>query len=90
MIFVPILALFHLFLEALIALLPNSTGFSAAFQTDLTNLFHSAYAWNGIFPIDTLLQVLGLMVAFELAVFGYKLVRWIISVVRGTNLKGTT
>jgi len=88
MLFVPLLSLLHFLIISLINLLPLSTGFDANFQMSLSSFFESAYAWNEIFPIDTLLAILVLVVSFELSVFGYKVIRWIYHLIRGQSLKG--
>jgi len=89
MLFTPIVLIFELFLKGLVAVLPTSTGFTSNFTDALTTFFGYAYSFNDIFPIDTLLTVMVALVAFEAAVLGYKFVRWILSIVRGTNLKGS-
>lgn len=74
-----LLAVAWLFMELFIALLPSSPGLPTEFETGLQSLFDSAWGLNGILPVDSLLAVLGALFAFELAVYTYKFVRWLLA-----------
>jgi hypothetical protein len=69
----------------LIALLPTSSGFTSGFNTSLTQFFGYAYSFNDIFPIDTLITVLGLTVAFQAGVLLFKMFNWVLGKIRGSN-----
>jgi len=77
----------RLLLQGLNFLLPASSGLPAGFATSLQDFFTKAWAFNDIFPIDTLLQVLVAVVAFEIGVFTFKLFRWIFASVPFSSIK---
>jgi hypothetical protein len=43
------------------------------------------FAWNSIFPIDTLLTCATIGIGMELAIFTWRMIRWAIGVARGSK-----
>jgi len=85
MLFTPIFYIFYLFLLGLLAILPSSAGLPSGFNTALSGIFNGAYAYNSIFPIDTVVTILQFLVIFEGGILLFKIVNWIIGKVRGSN-----
>jgi len=54
-------------------------------SSSLTLILGYAFAWNSIFPLDTLLTVALISIGLELAIFTWKIIRWVIGVVRGSK-----
>lgn len=42
-------------------------------------------SWNILFPITELLLLAGLVVTFELAIVFWRIIKWVISIVRGNT-----
>jgi len=63
----------------ILAIFPSSTGFPSEVQTAVDYIAGYVAILDPLFPIATMLQILTLVITFELAVFGFKGVKWIIS-----------
>jgi len=77
------LILFVLLLQAVVTALPVASADASSFGTSLTTLFETAYSFNDIFPIDTLLTCLSLVIFVEVALFIFKGSNWLYNKVRG-------
>lgn len=63
-------------LSLFVAVLPASEGLPSGFETGLQSLFDYAWKFNDFVAVDTLLTVLGLVIAFEAGLMLYRLARW--------------
>jgi len=75
-------------LNWVISLFPNSTGFDASFHTAVSTLGGYLDIWSPILPIAVLAPLLTTVVIVELAIFGFKTVKWIISHIPYVGGKG--
>jgi hypothetical protein len=79
MIFTAIISLSLILIGVLLAVLPSSNGFPQE-VTDAANYIGS---YMGIFdvivPMSTIADIVTLVIIFELALFSFKAVRWIVS-----------
>jgi len=79
MIFTLAIAAFYIVISGLIAILPNAS-MPAMVNNAVSTISAYLSAVHGILPltISTLITVLGLMVSFELGLFVYKQIMWVI------------
>jgi len=75
-------------LNWVINLFPNSDGFSSAFHTAVSTLGGYLSIWSPILPIAVLTPLLTTVVGVELAIFGFKTVKWIVSHIPYVGGKG--
>lgn len=79
MIFSTFIYLAAYFLKLVIFFLPTSTGFTS----DVTGAFTAMAAYvkllNTLLPISTMASVLLILTGVELAIFGFKTFKWLIS-----------
>jgi len=66
-------------LDWIISLFPVSTGFPSSVSTAMQGLGGYISILNPLVPFDILAWCVGLAFTIELAVFGFKTVKWIIS-----------
>lgn len=63
----------------ILSIFPASSGFPAEVDTAIDYIAGYVGILDPIFPLDTMLSILTLVITFELAIFGFKGVRWIVS-----------
>jgi len=76
------ISIFAGFVAFLIALLPV-VAFPTQIATAIATIMGYVSAMSWLFPVSTLLTCLGVMITFELGVFGFKFTRWLIHLIRG-------
>jgi len=76
---------FTFFLGILNAL-PVATELSPEIASAITLVYGYMNLFNFWFPVDTLFQVLVATLVFEAAIFAWKIIRWVLSLVRGARL----
>lgn len=64
-----------------LSIFPSSAGFPASFDTAITQVSGYIGIFSPIFPINTMATILGLVIAFEIAVFTFNGLKWIFSYV---------
>jgi hypothetical protein len=74
-----ILNILYSFLQFLINIFPVGTGFSTGFHTAMTSLGAYLHILDPIIPINILLTCLLFIFGVEIAIFGFKTLKWIIS-----------
>jgi len=79
MIFTAFVYLASYALSLLASILPFSTGFPPEVSTAVSTLSGYLGTLNVLLPIPTMAIVLGLFVSVEVAIFGFKTFKWIIS-----------
>jgi len=75
-------------LSWLIGIFPDSTGFPDAAHEAMAGLGGYLGIWSPILPIATLTTVLTLVFGTEIAIFGFKGVKWVISHIPWIGGKG--
>lgn len=65
-------------LQLVIFVLPVGTGFPPEVQSAFTSLGGYVGLLNTLLPISTLAAVLAILIATDIAIFGFKTFRWII------------
>lgn len=68
---------------AILNLLPVAGTVAPEIQTGLTLIVTNMKAWNALFPITELLVAVSIMTSFYVAKYTWKIIKWIIHVVRG-------
>jgi len=58
---------------------PQSSGLSTQATSAIASLGGYVGMFNPLIPIDTVLQIILLVISFELAVFGFRAFRWLFS-----------
>jgi len=59
-------------------LLPTSDSQNvASIVSGFTNILNYAYAWNFVFPIDTLFSIFLLCLGFEAMIISFKVIMWV-------------
>jgi len=67
------------FLQTIIGLLPNGGAMPEEWVSAVFTIWDYIEAFSFIVPVGTLLSVLGLALAFHLAIFTFKVFHWIIT-----------
>lgn len=88
MIITGIILIAYSLLSWLIGVFPDSTGFPQDAHTAMSSLGGYMGIWSPILPIATLLVLVGLVFSVEIAIFGFKGVKWIISHIPWIGGKG--
>jgi len=83
-----ILNIGFIMLQWIINLFPQSTGYDSSFHTAMSSLGGYLAIWTPILPIGILSTLLLLVFSVELAIFGFKSVKWIISHIPWIGGKG--
>jgi len=66
-------------LTSVISVFPVSTGFPTEVTTSISTLAGYVALINVLLPVPTLATIIGLLVSVEIAVFGFKTFKWLIS-----------
>jgi len=67
------------FFELIISVFPQGTGFPAQVHTASQQIGGYVGILDPIFPIDTLYQIIILVIVIEIAILGFKSLKWVIS-----------
>jgi len=70
---------------AVLNALPVATAFSPAFSSSVLIIIGYMKAWNFLLPITELFVCVGIVLAFELAIWFWHAIKWTIHFIRGTN-----
>ena len=83
MIISAILYIFAGILNGLVFVLPDASDLTGEISNAIS--FFSTYwnNWNVIFPLDTAVTVIGLVVALEVTILTYHLMMWVVRLIRG-------
>ncbi len=65
--------------NTILAIFPDSSGFPSEVDTAITTLAGYVAILDPIVPLSTLATILTLVIAYELAVFGFKAFKWLFS-----------
>lgn len=65
------------------SLLPDGVGWPASVHSYASNLGSYLGAWNVIFPVDTVITIISLLVALMLVYFGVQAMFWMYKLLRG-------
>lgn len=76
------------FISLLIAAFPQSQGIPAEATTAFSSLGGYLGVWSPILPIETLATCVGIVLALEVGIFGFKTIKWIISHIPWIGGKG--
>lgn len=77
-------------IQAIINIFPSGTGFPTAFHTAMSSLGDYLHLLDPIIPIDILLSCLLIIFGVEIALFGFKTLKWILSFIPIFGGKGNT
>jgi len=77
-----LLTIFLGFLNFVLGLFPTAS-LSTSITTGLTNFVNYIYQFNGFFPVDTAITLVGYAVAFWILVFTFDFFKWLIHLIRG-------
>jgi len=78
-----------LLLTTVFLILPTSQGLPDGAFDAIQSVIGFLYAWDFILPVDTILTIFGLAVAFEVGVFLWRFIKWITHLVAGTSAGST-
>jgi len=73
---------FYILVDFLLGFLPSG-GLPAAFATALAFFWGTINSFSYIVPVDTMLQALLAVIAFDLAVLGWHILQWVIRKIPG-------
>jgi len=79
---VTLLLPFYLLFSAVVSLLPDAT-FGSEVTSSLTTVMYWVWKVNGFFPVGTLVTVVGLTLAFDVASLVVRGFFWVVRTVRG-------
>lgn len=77
-------AIYILFYNLLV-FLPDSTGLNSNITSAITTVASNAHSIDGLFPVYTLIEILKLVVIFEIGVSSFKIINWVLNKVRGSG-----
>lgn len=66
------------FLNFLLSVFPASSGFPPEVLNSATTIGGYLHLVSPILPVSTLLTVVGIVFSVEIAIFGFKTVRWLV------------
>jgi len=79
------LILFFVFFVAVLNALPLAGATTPAFITAIGTFVGYMKAWNFLFPISELFICVGIVVTFEISVWGWHVMLWVLKKVRGAT-----
>jgi len=82
------LAILNSFLELLVAVFPQGDGFPNEVHQGATLVGGYVRTLDPLLPVDTLFQILVLVVAVEIAILSFKSFKWLISHIPFVGGKG--
>jgi len=85
MLIAPFIYLIGFIFYSLIAILPSAGTFPTEINIAFVWVFETAYSWNWILPIDTIITVLGLVVVFYTGIFTFQALKFIMNIIRGSG-----
>lgn len=88
MIFTPFVNLCFIVLNFIINVLPDGGGFPTEVHDAVVGLGGFIGIWSPIIPISTLATCVGLAFSVEIAIFGFKTVKWLVSHIPWIGGKG--
>lgn len=65
--------------------LPDAVPLTPEFSAGLASIVAQMKAWNFLFPISEIFVMVGIITAYHLFMWGFKAVKWVIHVVRGSG-----
>lgn len=80
-----LLLILNTFLYFIIDLFPDFTGLPTGISTTFTTIQTYFGYLNKLFPIDTLISALAILLTFDIALVSYKIFNWIVKKVRGSG-----
>ena len=80
-----LLYIFYWFIRAVILLFPAAGTISSDMDSAFTTITGLYAKINNIFPVDTLLICLGILITIEGYIFSYKLIKWAYNKIPGIN-----
>jgi len=88
MILTAIINFAYFLVSGIISILPASSGFPTAAHTAMAGLGGYLAIWSPVLPITTLITCLGIVFSVEIAIFGFKTFKWILSHIPWIGGKG--
>lgn len=79
MIITGLINLAYYFINFVVGFFPTSEGFPSEVSDAVNGLGGYLNILDPLIPVDTLVTTVGLLFVFELIVFGFKTVKWLIS-----------
>jgi len=79
-------AVYVVFFLTLLNALPETSALTSTVKTSLDLIAGYMQMFNFLLPIDILFQLVAIVVIVESSLFTFRLVRWVLSVVRGAKL----
>jgi len=83
MIFNVLLALLAFMIQGVAAILPTLTIFPADLPTNIATVVASAYGWSWIFPIGTIITMIGLLILVATTEFTFFAAMYVLKLIRG-------
>jgi len=83
MIISALLYIFGGIVNGLVLVLPNGTALPAGIADGITYYQTIWNNWNIIFPLDSVITIIGLIIALEATVLTYHLMMWVVRLIRG-------
>jgi len=73
------LSIVNFFLNLIVGLFPSGTGFPSQVHTASQTVGGYVGIFDPIFPLDTLYQIIILVIIIEIAILGFKSIKWLVS-----------
>jgi len=81
-----ILTIIYYFIAFLVGLLPLGSDFPASWVVAVNQIWGYINAFSFIVPVSTLVYVLGIAISFHLFIFAWKVIHWVLSLIRGSRV----
>lgn len=79
MIVTAFISILSFFLGLIIEVFPTGNGFPDIVHTSATQIGGYVRILDPIFPVDTLYQIIVLLIVIELSILGFKSIKWLMS-----------
>jgi len=78
-----LLTILNTFMQGVLSILPDSTGLPSGITDAVHFAIYQISQWTFIFPISTVLTILGYTILIEFALWGFHGATWIYNKIRG-------
>jgi len=83
MIFNIFLAIISFVVQGVASILPTITLFPSDLPAGIANIVSSAYGWNWIFPVGTIIALIGALIILGAAEFSFYAAMYVLKLIRG-------
>lgn len=72
-----------LLIQGFLFILPDGGVFPTEFTSSITNIVTEVMKWSKVFPVESGMVVIGILLSFEAGIIAFKTIQWLLRVIRG-------